>query len=95
MTRAEILDALTQIVSEILADDLEGDLHLTMETSFSHDLELESIELVALAEAVQARYGAHVDFVAWLSELQLDQIIELTVGDVVDYVLRASSGAPG
>lgn len=90
MTEAQILDALTQIVAEILADDLEDDLIVTLETSFSHDLELESIELVALAEAVQARYGAHVDFVAWLSELQLEQIIELTVGDVVRYVQRAT-----
>ncbi len=93
MTEPEILAALVQIVEEILGDELEDDLVVGMQTSFSHDLELESIELVALAEGVQRRYGADIDFVAWLSELQLDQIIELTVGDVVGFVLQAT-GSP-
>jgi acyl carrier protein len=56
-----------------------------METSFGSDLELESIEFVALAEKLQARYEK-VDFVRWLSEKELEEIIELKVGDVVTYI---------
>ena len=61
------------------------DRPITMDTSFGSDLELESIEFVALAEKLQARYEK-VDFVRWLSEKELEEIIELKVGDVVTYI---------
>ena len=51
-----------------------------MDTSFAEDLELESIEFVALAEVLQELYGERVDFVAWISKLELDEIIQLTWG---------------
>jgi hypothetical protein len=40
---------------------------------------------VALAEKLQARYEK-VDFVRWLSEKELEEIVELKVGDVVTYI---------
>ena len=55
------------------------------------DLELESIEFVALAEALQNRYGAQVDFVSWISQKELDEIIDLTVGDVVQFISECLS----
>lgn len=59
---------------------------ITHETAFSADLELESIELVALAEKLGDHYGSRVDFVAWLSGKELDAILALTVGDLVAYI---------
>jgi acyl carrier protein len=59
-----------------------------METSFGEDLELESIEFVALAERIQNEYGQSVDFVGWLSDKELEAIIALKVGDVVDFIVR-------
>ena len=43
-------------------------------------------EFVALAEKLQAHYGAQVDFVGWISTKQLDEIIALTVGDLVAFI---------
>ena len=59
-----------------------------LETSFEKDLELESIEFVALAEKLQERYGKSVDFVGWLSSKELDEIIGLTVGELVEFIVR-------
>jgi len=41
---------------------------------------------VALAEKLQETYGERVDFVSWLSQMELDAIIGLTVGDVVEFI---------
>ena len=50
------------------------------------DLELESIEFVALAEELTERYGEQVDFVGWLADLELDALVTMTVGQLVEFV---------
>jgi acyl carrier protein len=67
---------------------MDGGSGHPMETSFAKDLELESIEFVALAEKLQERYGKGVDFVGWLSGKVLDEIIGLTVRELVEFVVR-------
>ena len=59
--------------------------------AFDEDLELESIEFVALAEQLLERYGEQVDFVGWLATMELDEIIALTVGQLVDFVVTAAA----
>ena len=59
---------------------------ITMNTTFGGDLELESIEFVALAERLRAQFGERVNFVSFLAKKQVDDMVSLTVGDVVRYV---------
>jgi acyl carrier protein len=59
---------------------------ITMDTTFGGDLELESIEFVALAERLRAEFGERVNFVAFLAKKHVDDMVSLTVGDVVRYV---------
>lgn len=86
--QAEVLETVARLLREVMGDDAELGPPITLETSFSGDLELESIEFVALAEKLQARYGARVDFAGWLSGMELDRILALRVGDLVDFVSR-------
>ncbi len=79
VTPAAVLAELEKILTEVIGDDLLLDGPLTMETSFDQDLQLESIEFVALAEQLLETYGEQVDFVAWMAEMELDEIIALTV----------------
>ncbi len=66
---------------------------ITMDTTFGSDLELESIEFVALADRLRAEFGERVNFVAFLAGKNVDDMVSLTVGDVVRYVAgTASSG---
>ena len=83
---SEIEETVVQLIREVIGEDWELDAPITRETSFSEDLELESIEFVALAEKLQERYGSDVDFVDWLSGKELDEIIGLRVGAVVEYI---------
>jgi acyl carrier protein len=59
---------------------------ITMNTTFGGDLELESIEFVALADRLRTEFGERVNFVAFLAEKNVDDMVSLTVGDVVRYV---------
>ncbi|MFC6154993.1 acyl carrier protein [Nocardioides yefusunii] len=84
-----VLAQLEEILTEIVGDDLMLDGPLAMDTSFSDDLQLESIEFVALSEELLAAYGEKVDFVSWMSAMDLDQVVALTAGQVVDFVVTS------
>lgn len=91
MTHEEILKTVERLVVEVAGDEILIAGPLTMATTFNGDLELESIEFVALAEKLQNHYGAEVDFVGWISKKELDQIIALTVGELVELIASCRS----
>lgn len=82
---AEIADLLRGLLDEYGLDDVE----IGMDTRFHDDLELESIDLVTLAGRLERRYGDRVNFAEFIAELDLEEIITLTVGRLVDYVAAA------
>jgi acyl carrier protein len=86
MSDDEILRVIEACLVEIAGDELLIAGPITPATSFNADLELESIEFVALAEKLQQRFGNQVDFVGWISKKELDQIIALTVGELVEFI---------
>jgi acyl carrier protein len=86
MTNAELLKAVEQALVAIAGDEILISGPISMTTSFNGDLELESIEFVALAEKLQQQFGQRVDFVGWISGKELDQIIQLTVGELVEFI---------
>ena len=87
VTEDEVLAAITDMIGEIIGEDYLEEIHVTMESMVTEDLELESIEFVALAEQLRIRYGERVDFVDWIAGMELDQIILLTVGQLVEFVV--------
>jgi len=88
-TEAQVLELLEDLVRDIVGEDYALGIELDMDTSFAEDLELESIEFVRLGEKLQERYGEKVDLVAWFAEFDVDQIINLTVGELVDFIRRS------
>lgn len=91
MLNDDILRVVEKLVLEVAGDELLLTGPITMTTSFNGDLELESIEFVALAEKLQQHYGGKVDFVGWISHKELDQIIALTVGELVEFIASCRS----
>ena len=80
------LDIIIRLIREAVNEDWIEDFEITAETSFNNDLELESIELVLIAEKIQQHFGQSIDFNRWLSSFNLDQMIELTVGQLTEFV---------
>jgi acyl carrier protein len=89
----EVLEGVAEMVREVIGEDWADDVPIAMETSFAKDLELESIEFVALAEKLKERYGQEVDFAGWLGGMELDQILSLRVGQLVELIVRCKSQA--
>ena len=85
------LEKVAALVKEVIGEEWVMDEAISMDTSFGEDLELESIEFVALAEKLQETYGNQVNFVEWLSTMNLDQIISLRVGDLVGLIEQCQS----
>ena len=88
MTVEEILTEVRVMLIEIIGDEYALGLDIGMNTSFDADLELESIEFVKLATMLAQRYGDRVDFVAFLATKELDEIMDMTVGEVVTFIAR-------
>lgn len=83
---SDILDIVTRFICEVIGEEWASEMEINDDTSFNLDLELESIEFVALAELIQAHYGEQLNFVDWLSQMELDQIIALRVGDLTEFI---------
>lgn len=86
---SETLQTVARMIQEVIGEDWDLEDPITAETSFNEDLELESIEFVALAEKMQEHYGQQVDFVGWLAQKDLDAILKLRVGEVAEFIDRS------
>lgn len=85
---ALVLRELSAMLQEVLGEyELGEDVEITADTTFFGDLELESIDLVVLAGHLEARYGSRVNIAEFVAALELDEIIGLTFGQLVDYVI--------
>lgn len=78
-------DEVPGLIREILGTDVE----IGPEARLDADLELESLDLLALDAALRDRHGDGVALCAYIAQLEFDQILALTVGDVAAYVQRS------
>jgi acyl carrier protein len=85
---AEVLEVVRSLITEVIGEDYLEDIDMSRDTSFRDDLDVESIEFVALGEALVERYGNQVDFAAWIATMDVDEIIGLTVGQLVDHIVE-------
>jgi acyl carrier protein len=86
----QILASLIQTIRLTVNEDWIEDFPITRETRFHDDLELESIEFVRIADAVQARFGKTIDIAGFLSGRSIQELIALCVGDLADFIAVAA-----
>ncbi|MGW0883343.1 acyl carrier protein [Streptomyces sp. NPDC002671] len=82
-----VLADVSAMLRTVLAEYGDDDVPIGMSTTFNHDLELESIDLVTLAGLLEERYGKRVNLAEFLAGMEFEEIIELTVGRLVEYVV--------
>ena len=58
-----------------------------LDSTFAEDIELESMEVMEIAERLIEHYDGKVDFIAWFADFELDDLIALTVGRVIDFIV--------
>ncbi|QES47190.1 hypothetical protein DEJ50_04405 [Streptomyces venezuelae] len=90
---ADILAEITAMLVEIVGDEFLLAEEVTMRTTFNEDLALESIEFVALAELLHHRYGQQVDLMGFLAEKDMEAILAMSVGELVEHIGRVTQAA--
>jgi acyl carrier protein len=83
-----IVERIAAVIREAVAEDWIREFEIGADTSFNDDLELESIEFVTIASALQKDFGARVDLIGWLSKRRFDELIELRVADIAKFVVH-------
>ncbi len=81
-----ILREVVALLHDVIGEEYVIDLEIDPSTSFNTDLELESIEFVTLADRMRHRYGDTVDFVGFLADKSVDEVINMRVGEVVSFI---------
>lgn len=81
-----IFDLLKQFITEVIGEEFVEEMDIQPSSSFTRDLEMDSIEIVAFSEKVKAHFGEHIDFTGWLSGMDLDQLINLNLNDIINYI---------
>lgn len=84
-----VLEDIRSMVTEVL-DGFELDVEITPDTTFHEDLGLESIDLVTIGAMLSERYGEHVNLAQFLAEKELDDVIGMRIGMLVDFVLTVA-----
>ncbi len=85
--REEIFKDLLSILNDLL-EDWEYSGEITMETSMMNDLEFESIDAVALGEALEMHYQQTLPFAEFLTDLGERGIKDFFVSDLVEFLHR-------
>jgi acyl carrier protein len=89
MTAGDITAAdMAAALAAATADESLLSAGISAETRLEGDLRLDSLDLAAFGALLRERYGTAVDLVGYVAGLDIDEIIELTVGDVTRYVNR-------
>ena len=84
-TLAVVIDTIRGVINE----DWIADFDIDAATTFNNDLEIESIEFVKIADALQRRYGDAIDIAGWLSGKGIHELIALSVGDLAAFIAGA------
>jgi len=82
---AVVIDKIRTSINE----DWIMDYEIDATTRFNDDLEIESIEFVKIANAIQQHYGTHLNIADWLAGKSIHELIGLNVGELTDYVSAA------
>jgi acyl carrier protein len=89
----EVLTVVVDKIRSTIAEDWIQDVEIGPATRFNDDLEIESIEFVKIADAIQLHYGTQLDVVGWLAGKSIQELISLSVGDLAGYIAGAIAPA--
>jgi acyl carrier protein len=90
-----LLAEMVALLRKVTGEDPRWAAEITPATRLEADLFLDSLEVTALCDLARDSYGDEVDLAAFVSGLDLDQIIGLTVGDLVAQVAAARADGLG
>jgi acyl carrier protein len=78
-----------QNIIAVVGEEFYEESEIGLESTFAEDIELESTEVLEIAERMIEIYEGKVDFVAWFADKDLEDLIDITLGDVIDFIVQS------
>ena len=91
LTNDEIFDLMKQFITEVIGEEFVEEMDITPKSSFTKDLEMDSIEIVSFSEKIKTHFGEQIDFTGWLPAMDLDQLINLNLEMIINYIHECQS----
>ncbi|MEV4236183.1 MULTISPECIES: acyl carrier protein [unclassified Nocardia] len=85
-TDHRVFDEVVSMLTEVIGADFLLDVEISPSTTFSEDLAMESIEFVALGGKLEQRYGEQVNFVEFVADMDIDEIMAMDIGRLVSHI---------
>jgi acyl carrier protein len=82
----EIESTILAMVREVIGEEMADLLDLTATSTFAGDLEMDSIQVVAIAQKVQERYGGQFDLMDWLTHQSMRKLLKLNTAELATVI---------
>jgi acyl carrier protein len=86
---ASVRSTVEQTIIDVVGQEFYEECEVGLDSTFAEDIEVESMEMMEIAERLIETYEGKVDFVAWFADMELEDLIDITVGDVVDFIVAS------
>lgn len=86
LNHEELFTLLKGFITEVIGAEFVEEMDITPDSSFTKDLEMDSIEIVSFSEKIKAHFGDQIDFTGWLSSMDLDELISLDLRKIINYI---------
>lgn len=88
LNHEELFTLLKGFITEVIGAEFVEEMDITPDSSFTKDLEMDSIEIVSFSEKIKAHFGDQIDFTGWLSSMDLDELIDLDLSMIINYIYK-------
>lgn len=89
---ASVKATLVATIVDVVGQEFYEEAEISLDSTFAADIELESMEMMEIAERLIETYGEQVDFIDWFAEMELEELVAMTVGTVVDFIVISLEG---
>jgi acyl carrier protein len=89
---ASVESTVVKVILDVVGEDFFEEGEIGLDSTFAEDLDLESMEVMETSERLIETYGDKVDFVGWFAEMELEDLVGLTLGMVVDFIVISLDG---
>ena len=90
ITKDSVLDTIQGVILDVVGEEWADEMEITFDTNMTTGIELDSIEISKVIEAMFQHYP-HVRFEEWFATMDIQRIMALSLGDIVDFVIREST----
>lgn len=87
----QVHKTVVDIIIEVVGQEFYEESEIGLDSTFAEDVELESTELLEISEKLIETYE-DVDFMAWLGDMDLEDIVEISLRDFIDFIVSSHQG---